>query len=63
MKINIVFLIYLLTIFGSAFLIINLKREYFDSNWNYFSALEIFILNVSQFIKILKSRKNEKNNI
>jgi hypothetical protein len=63
MKINSLFLTYILTVFGSAFLIINLKKEYFDTIWNYFSALEIFILNVIQFIKILKLNKDEKNNI
>jgi|LakMenE01Jun11ns_1017448.scaffolds.fasta_scaffold7565361_2 hypothetical protein len=54
-------LTFLINIIGSLFMIINLKKHYFDEVWNYFFVLIIFMLNVNEFIKFLKERKNEKN--
>jgi hypothetical protein len=51
---------FIMTLLGSSFMIINLKKHYFDEVWDYFFVLLIFMLNGNEFIKFLKERKNEK---
>ena len=60
MKINSKLFTLILTVVGSLFLIINLKKNYFDSIWDYFFSLQIFILNSIEFNKYLKEIKNLK---
>lgn len=52
---------FIITIIGGIFLMINLKINFFDSVWDYFFAIQIFVLNSYEFVKFLKLKKNEKN--
>ncbi len=61
MKNNSKLFAFIMTLFGSSFMLINLKKHYCDEAWNYFFVLLIFMLNGNEFIKFLKERKNEKN--
>lgn len=51
---------YLITIIGGAFLMINLKKNFFDPIWDYFFAIQIFMLNFSELFKFLKEEKRKK---
>ena len=53
-------IIYIITIIGGAFLMINLKKSYFDPIWNYFFAIQIFMLNFSELFNFLKEEKRKK---
>ena len=48
---------YVVTIIGCAYLLVNLKKHFFDPVWDYFCILLIFILNGTDFIKYLKEKK------
>jgi hypothetical protein len=61
MKINSRLFTFIITIIGGIFLMINLKINFFDSVWDYFFAIQIFVLNSYEFVKFLKLKKNEKN--
>lgn len=61
MKYNTKVSTFILTIIGSLFLLINLKKEYFDEVWDYFFVIIIFMSNANEYIKLLKERKDEKN--
>jgi putative Mn2+ efflux pump MntP len=50
---------FIMTLLGSSFMLINLKKNYCDEVWNYFFVLLIFMLNGNEFIKFLKEKKNE----
>ena len=52
---------FIMTLIGSSFMLINLKKQYYDEAWDYFFVLLIFMLNGNEFIKFLKERKDEKN--
>ena len=52
---------YIFTIIGTVFLSINLKKNYLDGIWDYFFVIIIFMLNLNEFIKNFKSKKDEKN--
>lgn len=55
---------YVITVIGSAFLMLNLKMQFADAMWNYFFSIQIFIFNFSLLIgsskEVLKN-KNTKN--
>jgi hypothetical protein len=51
---------YIITIIGGAFLMINLKKSYFDAIWDYFFAIQIFMLNFSELLNYLKEEKRKK---
>ena len=51
---------YYLTVIGAAFLMINLKKHYIDSTWDYSFSLMIFIFNGNELSKYYKNKKDEK---
>lgn len=61
MKTNTRTFTYILTIIGSGFMILNLKKRYVDEVWDYFFVLLIFMLNGNELGKYLKEKKDEKN--
>jgi hypothetical protein len=54
-------LTYLVSVLGALFLMLNLKKGYFDEIWNMFFVIQILFLNSYELTKFLKERKNEKN--
>jgi hypothetical protein len=51
---------FIITLIGSSFMLINLKKHYCDEVWDYFFVLLIFMVNGNEFIKFLKERKHKK---
>lgn len=52
---------YIMLLICSAFLMINLKREFCHPIWNYFIACLFFMHNGNKIVEIVKAKKNEKN--
>ena len=61
MKSNTSTFTYIITIIGSAIMILNLKKHYIGEMWDHFFVLLIFILNSSELSKYLKEKKDAKN--
>lgn len=50
----------IITVFSSAFLMVNLKRHLIDEMWDTFFLIQIFFLNFIQLFTFLKEKQTEK---